>query len=372
MLLLAAAVCVRAPASLCFALYLGLNRAARWGVSDIVRQWGMLLFMLPGFLVAGLRGAALGVLLAELVVFAVGFAGARKYLSWSAMRLDFTGMAPYLKFGFVFWIGDLVLSAFERSGEAMLRALSGDYAQVGYFGVSYSAYVAAAVGVPQVALAFASLLAMLRAEGQMEALREWIERLLTWLSVGAVLVAAAAIMLAGDLVPVVLGQAYRPAAANITVLAISIVMLCLSSVASLSALVFDRPGVTLGAALARLVVFWGLGLLLIPRWGSLGASVAVLGALAGQATYFTMRMRPVVGYSLRRWAAVLGLGLALVPLALLKASFLVNLLLFLVFTAAYVAGLFWLRLVTRSELIALLRAVGLARRPRVAGEEAAS
>ena len=357
MAILALAVFVRAPAGLFFSLYLGLNQAARWGVADIVRQWGTLAFMLPGYLVAGLRGAAAGVLLAELVVLLVGIMGARRYLTWAALRIDLHGMAPYLRFGLIFYVSDLVLAAFERSGEALVRARCGDYAQVGFFGVGYSAYVTAAVGIPQIALAFAPLLTVLRMEGDRAAVRLWIERLLKWLALGSVTVVLAAVLVGGDLVPRVLGAVYRPVSANLILLAIGLVALSLTSVANLSALTHDRPAVALVAAVLRLGSFWLLGLSFVGRWGSWGASLAVLGAVVAQAGFFTWRMRRVVGYSLRRWLWVVGLGALFLPLALLRSSPAINAALFGAFVVGYGGLLFLLRLVTPDELGVMWRAV---------------
>jgi hypothetical protein len=59
-------------------------------------------------------------------------------------------------------------------------------------------------------------------------------------------------------------------------LAIGLVALSLTSVANLSPLTHDRPGVALAAALLRLGTFWVLGLSLVGRWGSWGASLALL------------------------------------------------------------------------------------------------
>jgi O-antigen/teichoic acid export membrane protein len=357
MAVLAGAVFVRAPAGLFFSLYLGLNRAARWGVADILRQWGTLAFMLPGYLLGGLRGAALGVLLAELVVLLVGLIGARPYLACASLRIDLHGMAPYLRFGLIFYFGDLVLAAFERSGEALVRARCGDYAQVGFFGVGYSAYVTAAVGFPQIALAFVPLLTVLRLEGDRAAVRLWIERLLKWLALGGVTMVLAAVLVGRDLVPLVLGGAYRPVATNLILLAIGLVALSLTSVANLSALTHDRPAVALVAAVLRLATFWLLGLSFAGRWGSWGASLAVLGAVAVQAGFFTWRMRRVVGYSLRRWAWVVGLGAIFLPLALLRSSPAVDAVLFGAFVVGYGSLLFLLRLVTPDELGVMWRAV---------------
>ncbi|HJX52340.1 MAG TPA: oligosaccharide flippase family protein [Polyangia bacterium] len=366
MAVLAAVVFVRAPAGLFFSLYLGLNQAARWGVADILRQWGTLAFMLPGYLLGGLRGAALGVLLAELVVLLVGLIGVRPYLSRAAFRIDLHGMAPYLRFGLIFYASDLVLAAFERSGEALVRAMCGDYAQVGFFGVGYSVYLIGAVGLPQIALAFAPLLTVLRLEGDRAAVRLWIERLLKWLALGSMTMVLGAVLVGGDLVPLVLGGAYRPVAANLIPLAIGLVALSLTSVANLSALTHDRPAVALVAAVLRLATFWLLGLFFVGGWGSWGASLAVLGAVAAQAGFFTWRMRRVVGYSLRRWLWVVGLGTIFLPLGLLRSSPAVNAALFGVFVVGYGGLLFLLRLVTLDELGVMWRAV---RRPGLAASD---
>ena len=366
MAILAGVVFVRAPAGLFFSLYLGLNRAARWGVADILRQWGTLAFMLPGYLVAGLRGAALGVLLAELVVLLVGLIGARPYLNRAAFRMDLHGMAPYLRFGLIFYASDLVLAAFERSGEALVRAMCGDYAQVGFFGVGYSVYLIGAVGLPQVALAFAPLLTVLRLEGDRAAVRLWIERLLKWLALGSMTMVLAAVLVGRDLVPLVLGSVYRPVAANVILLAIGLVALSLTSVANLSALTHDRPAVALIAAVLRLATFWLLGLSFAGPWGSWGASLAVLGAVVAQAGFFTWRMQQVVGYSLRRWLWVVGLGALFLPLGLLRSTPAVDAALFGGFVVGYGGLLFLLRLVTWDELGVMWRAVVGVRRPSLA------
>jgi len=366
MAILAGAVFVRAPAGLFFSFYLGLNQAARWGIADIVRQWGTLAFMLPGYLVSGLRGAALGVLLAELVVLLVGLIGARPFLTWAAIRIDLHGVAPYLRLGLIFYVSDLVLAAFERSGEALVRATCGDYAEVGFFGVAYSAYLTAAVGLPQIALAFAPLLTILRLEGDRAAVRLWIERLLKWQALGSVVMVLAAVLIGRDLVPLVLGSAYRPVAANLILLATGLVALSLTSAANLSALTHDRPAVALVAAVLRLGTFWLLGLSFAGRWGSWGASLAVLGAVVAQAGFFTWRMRKVVGYSLRRWAWVVGLGVIFLPLGFLRSSPAVDAALFGVFVLGYGGLLFSLRLVTVDELGVMWRAV---RRPSPAASD---
>jgi O-antigen/teichoic acid export membrane protein len=369
--ILALAVWMRAPAGLFYALHLGLNRAARWGVADLLRQAATLALMMPGYMWGGLRGAALGVLVGEMAILLVGLMGVRAYAKGLTLRFDFAGLRSYLRFGLVFYFSDVILVAFERSGEALVRLGGGNYAEVGYFGVAHSAFMTGAVGMPQIAIAFAPLLSMVRFEGDQTTVRLWTERLLKWLALGSVIVVMAAVLLAHDLVPLVFGPAYLPVAANLVPMAMCLVPLSLTSVANLSALTHDRPGVALGAAGVRLATFWLVGIPLVHRWGSWGACLAMLGAVATQSFYFTWRMRRAVGYTLTPWLRVVGLGILFLPLAFLRSSRAIDVALFVGFLVVYAGAVFALGLVKLEELSAMGKALTRARpQPVVGGGEA--
>jgi len=357
LVIVAGAVFVRAVANLLFALFLGLNQAARWGMSEIVYRWLSLALLIPGFLVGGLRGACLGLLLAAVVVLVVGAGWTRTYLSWSNLRLDLHPLVPCLRFGLIFFASDLLLTTFQRSGEALVRTVAGDYAQVGYFGLAHDMYLSAIAAIGQLALAFAPLLMTLLVQGRTASLRRWTELLLKWLAVGGMLVVFGALLLGEDLVPLVLGAAYRPVTANLVPLTLTLLVVALSSVARLLALVYDRPGVALRAAAIRLAVFWACGLPLIAWQGSLGGCLAVLAASAIYAVYFTWQMRRTARYSLRPWATVIVAGGLFLPLALLRSSWAVNATLYGVFVVGYGGLLLLLRAVTPGEIVAAWQAL---------------
>jgi hypothetical protein len=71
----------------------------------------------------------------------------------------------------------------------------------------------------------------------------------------------------------------------------------------------------------------------------------------------------VVGYSLRRWVGVVGLGAIFLPLALLRSSPAIDAALFGAFVVGYGVLLFLLGLVTLDELGVMWRAVTRARQP---------
>ncbi len=357
--ILAGTVLVQAVGNLFYAFCLGLNQAARWGARDIVSQWVSLALLIPGFLLGGLRGAGLALLLGELLVLSIGLWWTRSYLSWSNVRLEWRRLAPYLRFGLVFFGSNLLTATFHRSGEALVRVVSGDYAQVGYFGVAYNIYLTAAVAVPQLTLAFAPLLTTLRTQGQTEAICRWSERLLAGLTAGGMLVVFSALLVGDDLVPLVFGPAYRPVAANLVPLTLALLPLALSHVANLLVLVYDRPGLALQATGVLVATFWLAGPPLAATWGSLGGCLAALAASALCAGVFTWRVRRVTRYSLRPWALAILLGAPFLPLVVLRSSMPINLALYGAFAGGYGGLLLLLRVVTVSELAAAWRAVGL-------------
>jgi len=348
---MAGAVFARALAQPFFSFLLGLNEAARWGMNEIIRRWLSLILLLPGFYLAGLRGATTAVFLTELGILVTGIWWNRPYLSRSFIRFDLPSVTPYMRFGLIFFMTSLVAAAFQRSGEVLVRSVHADYIQVAYFGLAYNVYLAAAATIPQVTMAFVPLVTTLRTRGETKALREWIEQLLKWLALGGVLILFGTILLGNDLVPLVLGGAYRKVAIHLLPLAISLLFQALSGVASVLTIVFNRPEMGLRASAIRLIVFWILGIPFIIWWGSLGACFAVLVASGFHAGYFTWCMRQVVSYSLRRWVLAIGLALLFLPIGWLRSSWFVNAALYAIFVAGYVSTLFFLRVITRAEML---------------------
>ena len=356
--LLAAAVFVRAPADLCFSLHLGQNRAARWGLEDVLRLWGNLALMLPGFLLGGLRGAALGVLLLEVAIATVGLVSVRAHLAWTTPRWELAGLGPYLRFGLLFYGVHLTTAAFESSGEVLLRAFHGDYAHIAFFRVAYSAYALAASVIIWTTFAFAPLLSALHLEHDREAIRRWLERISQWLGIGCTMTLLAAVLVADDLVPLVFGQAFRPVAQGVTVLTAGLFAVALSSIANLAALGYGRGGVVLGASVVQVAVFWLLGPLLVSNYGWLGAALGVLCALVAQAVFSTVANQARAGYSLGAWLRVVLLGVLFLPLGLVRASALVDASLLGFALVGYVVVLWLLRLVTSEDLSSLVAALG--------------
>jgi O-antigen/teichoic acid export membrane protein len=329
----------------------------------MVTRWVSLLLLIPGAYFGGLRGACAALLVTESTVLLLGVAWAWPYLSWSELRLDRRYLAPYLRFGLAFFGSNVLLSVAQQSGETLVRLTTGDYTQVGYFGLAFRIYLTAAVAIWQFTISFGPLLMAWFTQGKTDKLIGWVERLLKWLAVSGVFAVFSVIFLGDDLVPVALGSAYRPVAANLLPLMLALLTFGMGCVARLLALIYNRPGVALQAATLHMVSFVALGVPLVSWRGSLAGCAAVLAASALYAGYFTWRMRGVVAYSLWSWALPILLGGVFLPLAWLRSVWPVNLALFTAFIAGYIGLLLLLRIVRPDELADFRRAL----RPNASG-----
>jgi O-antigen/teichoic acid export membrane protein len=368
---MAGTVLVQAIADLLFAAFVGFSQAARWQMGETLRQWLSMGLLLVGFYLGGLRGAVFGLLLTELGLLALGIGWIQPYLAWPGLHFDVRRSLPYLQFGLLFFAGDVLRTAMGVSGETVVRAVTGDYVQVGYFGLARRVFVTMALAIPQLSLAFVPLLTTLHARDDIEALTRWIERLLKYLLLGGVVASFGAFLLAGHLVPLVLGAQYSPVAGNLVWLTLNLLPIAITEAARLVAVVYLRPRVALTASLMQLLAFWILGVLLVGRLGSLGSSVTALATRMLSAAYLTWRMRSVLRYSLRESVAAIGLALPFLPLALVRSSVVIHLSLYGLFILGYFAILLFTGVVTRSEAAQLWQ--GITRRAGAsdihAGEE---
>ncbi len=359
-----AAILVRAVSHLLFALFLGLNQAARWGAGELLSRSLLLVFVLPGYVRGGFRGACVGLLLAEVATLAIALGWTRSMLSLARLRIDPRTIGPYLRVGLVYFAVNLLLIAFQASGESLVRLVTHDYASVSYFGIANSIHLSAVAAIQQLSLAFAALLITLRAQRADATLREGLRRLVSWTAAAGVSAVFAVLLLGPDLIPLVLGRSFEPVVSTLIPMTLALLPLALSSVASVVAVTHDRPGALLLGAGLRLAVFWGAGPFLVVRAGSLGACLAVLLAHLVQAGYLSWVLRAQMAPAVRSWAACVLAGAPLLPLVWLRSSIPVETALFV----GGLAGFFGLLLLTRvlavSQIVETWRSLGQAGRTR--------
>ncbi len=340
-----------------FTLFLGLNQAARWGMKETLMRWLSLVFILVGVTYWGLKGACLGMALTELLILGVGYWWARPYLMKKYLGLDLGYLVPYFRMGIIFFISEVVLSTFQFAGSAIILFMSANYNEVSFFGLAYQGCTLMSVAFFQLTMAFAPFLALLLARQDSSSLRWWVEHLLKWLGVSGIMCFLGALFLADTLLPLLMGQAFRPVANNLVVMTIALPFLGVVSMGSVLAMIRDRPVMALEASALRLAVFLILGVPLVGWWGSLGGSLAFVMAAAAQGGFYLVRLRGLQPFSARPWSLALGLAGLFVPLYWLKSSWSVNLTLGAAAMTGYAGMLLLLGLVSFGELALIWRAL---------------
>ncbi len=352
----ALSVALRTAANLPFTLLLGLNQASRWGAADLLRHALHAPLVFAGYQVAGLRGACATLPLTELVVLTLGLWWIRSHLSLGSLWVDREFLKPFVRFSVGFLLSNLLIVLFDRGGAPLVHWVSGRYADAGFYTLATSAYLMAAGTVWRMLSAFGPLLSGLRSRGEVEALRQWVEGILKVLAVGSVAGAAFTYTCGAWTLRWIVGPGYEEAAPLLPTVALAGIALGPGAVARLLAVCYGQPRSTIVAAALQAALFAVLSLFFIPRFGTQGAAVSLVLAVALFAAYGTWRMRQAFPYSLRPWGFVVLLGvLSSPPLWVWPAAGILPFGAFLAIFALLLAGF---RIFSGSELRALCRRHG--------------
>jgi stage V sporulation protein B len=350
-----ATVLAGAASLACYQLFYGLNQLARWLVRDALVRPILVALLVLGGGAALLDRAAFALLGAELLFLALGLVWARPYFSrerWEGGRAD---LVTHVRFGLYFFGANLLLMAVWRGGEVTVLILSDARAEIGYFNIANAVAMAFGALIGQLASMLVPRIASLHVTGDGRRAEAWLGYSLKYLTIGTFVFVLVVDGVGAAAVRLVLGPAYLPVVVNLKVLALGLLPVALVRTAVNQAVVHKRPGWAVAVAGGGLVGFVVLAVTLVPRWGSLGASFSVAGAVAvaGLVAYRQAALGGVLSVA-RFWRVVLpgipALVLAAVPRMppLLTATL----------ALALYAGLLWAgRALTVEEVRRLARAV---------------
>lgn len=356
-LFLAGSVLVQAVAGFVFATFLGLNRPGRWAAADGLRRWLAITLVVPGFTFGGLTGACAAVLVGDLVLLALGVWWGWSWVARLIFRLDLRAVVPYLRLGFAVYATQFLFAIVCASGEPIVRIVSGDYAEVGYFAIAHVMYLAGVAAVSQASLLFVPLLSDLLARGDTAGGTRFVERLLTWLMAAGVVGVFACFLLGDGVVTLLLGPGYGPVAANLLPLSVALLFVAFGSVSSTLGLVHERSRPIVVASSLRLAAFWMAAPPLVVDYGAWGAALAVAISGAAHAVSLGWAMRQALIGAMRAPVVSLALGALCAPAMGLRGGGMADLLLFAGLTAAYVVMVVRAGILSRADLATIIDAL---------------
>ncbi len=328
-------VAVRGTAGLLAQFLAALNEAGQAALGETTRQWLAVIVPLLGFRAAGLRGAVLGLLLAEFVVIALVVWLVRRHVRHWRPRLEPGYLRTYMAFGLTMLVSEAASTAYSASPSIVLRLVARDYAQIGYYELSAKVYTTLAVAMMQFTSAFSPLMVAFFAQGRRDAVFSWAERLLKWMAIFGSCAVFAALLLGETVIPWLVGRDYRPVAYVLIPQLVSLLGLALTTTARTMSIIHKQPRIALMGISLRLILFWLLGIVLSSRWGALGTALAQVVSGLAQALVMTWVVRRFAPYSLRPPLAAMGLAAVFLPLVAFRGAWTTNLGLFLIFALGY-------------------------------------
>jgi O-antigen/teichoic acid export membrane protein len=345
-----------ALSELIYSFFWGLNRAAWWGLGELIRRAAQIVLIVPGFLWLGLQGAFWGMFCVELLVLSFGLWRVRSFLGQWKLWPSFRYLSSYLRVGLLFSFNDLLFTLFQRSGELLVRIFTSNYAAVGQFALAYALYMTVAATVSQIILSCLPAWTLLQQQKKLHELTRWIERMIAWLAAGSILGIFGILLLGDRWVPLILGNSFEPVTHHLFPLLLILPVLPLPSVAGTFTLMQNRPGLALQATGGLLLSFLVLSSIAIPRWGSIGACWSLLISMLLYSALFVARVRSVIRIPMKRWIGVMAAGLLFILGISILPSNCRGFIAFGIGSAAFCGLLFLARIIQLGDAVVVWRA----------------
>ncbi len=252
----------------------------------------------------------------ELIFLTLALWWTRDWLSWRALKPNFSFLKPYLRMGLGFWATNAGLILLFRTGTLLVQLLTGQSAQVSFYDLALTVFFLIFTIIDQLTRSFLPTVAEFHEDGQGERMGRWLQAITQW-GAALALVAVIAVQYTADwILPFILGGDYVLAATVLRVMLLSLPALVLVGVGAVAAAVHQSPRLKLLAIIAGAIIFALSALFLIPRGGAVGAAWALTTGLNVYALLLFAQVRHALQFP---WRKLAGLFLLAIPFLMARA-----------------------------------------------------
>src|SRR5262249_17255308 len=146
-----------------FALFLGLDRADRFGMGETTRNLLTLLTSLPFGFMFGFPGAVFAILVTEVLVVTIGLVWTRQWIKFREAP-TLKDMAPYASHQRIFVATGILMGAAQQGTGPLIKTLGGSFGDVAYFAAGNTLFMMTSGVLWQLALSMAPLMSRLRSQ----------------------------------------------------------------------------------------------------------------------------------------------------------------------------------------------------------------
>jgi O-antigen/teichoic acid export membrane protein len=280
----------RIAGSLFLILY-GRNQIACFSAREVLRSTFTFLLVWGFYLQFGLTGALTGLLFNEISLTLIGLWWTRAWVfrRWTAIR--FRDFAPFLIFGLTFYLPAFLFGLMQRSGNVLVKWITGSSEQVAYYDVANQFLLLTATFLGLILSTLIPALSALQARGDSESIARWQGRIAGYCAIALVLSFYALLGFGSAAITLCLGPKFLPVVHNALVVILATPAILVATVGMNYALLEKRPATYLQSVAGGAIVMALAGLVLIPRGLSTGACWATVLGYTTMAIVFAFHYR---------------------------------------------------------------------------------
>ena len=337
-----------AISNLVFAGLLSNCQMTTWSIRPIIGSISRLLFLPCGILIGGLSGAGAGAFFAVVPALVFGLWCMRERLSIPTCRWRL--LLPYRKFASSLFVAGLLQAALFASGVVIVKFMSNDFREVGFFGVGMAVFGRCSFILPRLAVTYTPMIVRLRTVGQGAKVETLFSRAVGLSTLTSVFIAYVLLLPVRYGLPFLLGSDYLPAMENLIPLSGAVVIFVFFSLCRALAVAMNQARLVVVAELFQLIIFWLAGIWLTEMMGSFGTSLALLFSFVIGASCLWIGTGFSKGVPIDKWIKISTLGALFLPMVVLANGFWSSLGILVFISSLFFFLVFSFKLVTMEEI----------------------
>lgn len=333
-----------------YSLLFGLNKLVKFSLREPIRRMLSLALVLILFHYYGLLGAIGSTFLVETSMLVLGFFLTRNYFHFKDFRVNLSILIPYLKFGFILYVSGFLLIFWQRFGNILIDILIGKPEEIAFFDIANNIFL---VFMSITIIAINSLVPMFTKfliTAKEYKMVIWSDRIIKYMIILNVIFFSSLVFVGSDIIPLLIGSDYAEVFPNVVVLLFGLFPMSLAQMGFVYSVVYKKPQRYFLALCLAIVTFLIFSLILIPKYLSLGCSIASCASCFSFAVVLIYIFRDKLLACLKDGLIAAALGCFIVPLSFFRGELITNFVLLFIFILAYFLALFATRRLSVNEI----------------------
>ena len=340
-----------------YSLLYGFNDIGKFTARDLIRRLSNLLLIIVMFKYFDLFGAVISILISELILLIFVLFWTKKYLSFKDFGLDFIFIKSYFKFGFLFYVTSLLLVFQQCLGSPLIQFITKNSSEVAFYDLANQIYLITSSFMFCIFSAMIPVFTTLLIKKREDKIIKWSCLIMKYAGIIGIIIFSSVLLIGHNLIVSVFGIEYEKVYTNLLILFIGFFAYSISQIGVVYSIVYKQPKKYLTAMSISLIIFLIIALLLIPKYFSIGGSIATLFSILALGVILCIQFRHFIMKVIKPFLKSTALGLILILFVYYGMNLMSNLQWLILFLVFYLSLLFIFKYITIYEIKELVEAL---------------